>query len=191
MRYFSRQTVFTPILEKTVFIRVPPDQPMYSNRIHNIEQTLIAIYIVVHHIACRHLVEQLLGTRDFRLLNGTQLKTFHCAFRFSYEENMLNRTFIESNCPVRRIVAHRRGDLKGSRQLGIDTHLVCRIQIFSKFSLNALIRRSIREHIVLNGFLCKKCLIKALRCLFSREDRAVIFTLAPARSFLNRFAYGI
>ena len=104
MRYFSRQTVFTPILEKTVFIRVPPDQPMYSNRIHNIEQTLIAIYIVVHHIACRHLVEQLLGTRDFRLLNGTQLKTFHCAFRFGYEENMLDLALIESDCPVRRMI---------------------------------------------------------------------------------------
>ena len=36
VRYFSRQTVFTPILEKTVFIRVSPDRPMYSNRIHNI-----------------------------------------------------------------------------------------------------------------------------------------------------------
>lgn len=119
-------------------------------RIHNIEQTLIAIYIVVHHIACGHLIKQLLGTRDFRLLNGTQFKTFHCAFRLGYEENVLDRTFIESNCPVRRIVAHRRGDLKGSRQLGVDAHLVCRIQIFSKFSLNAPIRRSIREHIVLN-----------------------------------------
>lgn len=136
---------------------------------------MVTVYIVVYDITGRHLVEQLLRTRDFCLLNRTQLKTFHCAFRFSYEENVLDRTFIESNCPVRRIVAHRRGDLKGSRQLSIDTHLVCRIQIFSKFSLNALIRRSIREHIVLNGFLCKKCLIKALRCLFSREDGAVIF----------------
>lgn len=132
---------------------------------------------MVHHIACGHLVEQLLGTRDFRLLNGTQLKAFHCAFRFGYKENVLNRTFVESDCPVRRIVAHRRRNLEGSRQLGIDTHLVCCVQILSKLSFNALVGRAVREHIVLNGFLCKESLIKALRCLFSREDGAVIFAL--------------
>ena len=50
MCYFSEKTVFTPILERTVFISVPPDQTMYSNRINNIEQTLVTVYIVVYHI---------------------------------------------------------------------------------------------------------------------------------------------
>ena len=91
---------------------------------------------MVYDITCGHLIEQLLGTRDFRLLNRTQLKTFHCAFRFGYEENMLDLALIESDCPVRRIVAHRCRDLEGSWQLCIDTHLVCCVQILSKFSLN-------------------------------------------------------
>lgn len=43
---------------------------------------------MVYDITCGHLIEQLLGARDFRLLNRTQLKTFHCAFRFGYEENI-------------------------------------------------------------------------------------------------------
>ena len=111
---------------------------------------------MVYDITCGHLIEQLLGTRDFRLLNRTQLKTFHCAFRFGYEENMLDLALIESDCPVRRLVTNRRRNLEGSRQFGVDTHLVCCVQILSKLSLNALIRRSIREHIVLNVFLCKK-----------------------------------
>ena len=93
-----------------------------SNRVHYVQQTLITVYIVVHHITCRHLVKQLLCTRDFRLLNGTQFKAFHCAFCFGYEENVLDLSLIESDCPVRRIVAHRRRDLEGSRQLGIDTN---------------------------------------------------------------------
>ena len=45
---------------------------------------------MVYDITCGHLIEQLLGARDFRLLNRTQLKTFHCAFRFGYEENMIH-----------------------------------------------------------------------------------------------------
>ena len=47
---------------------------------------------MVHHVACGHLIEQLLCAGDFCLLNWTQLKTFHCAFRFGYA-----RLYLEGN----------------------------------------------------------------------------------------------
>ena len=94
---------------------------------------------MVHHVACGHLIEQLLCAGDFCLLNWTQLKAFHCAFRFGYKENVLDRTFIESDCPVRRIVSYRCRDLEGSRQLGINANFLRCIQILGKFSLDALV----------------------------------------------------
>lgn len=51
-----------------------------SDRVHYVQQTLIAVYIVVHHLACGHLVEQLLGTRDFCLLNWSLFRAFHRVF---------------------------------------------------------------------------------------------------------------
>ena len=90
---------------------------------------------------------------------------------------MLDGAFVECDCPVRRIVAYRRGNLEGSGQLGVDTNFLRSIQIFGKLTLNALVGRAIGKHIVLNCLLGKKRLIKALGGLFCRKDRAVVFSL--------------
>ena len=128
-------------------------------------------------MAGRHLVEQFLGAGNFCLLDGSQFQCFHRAFGFCHKENVLDGAFVECDCPVRRIVAYRRGNLEGSGQLGVDTNFLRSIQIFGKLTLNALVGRAIGKHIVLNCLLGKKRLIKALGGLFCRKDRAVVFSL--------------
>ena len=132
---------------------------------------------MVYDMAGRHLVEQFLGAGDFCLLDGSQFQCFHRTFGFCHKENVLDGAFVECDCPVRRIVAYRRGNLEGSGQLGVDTNFLRSIQIFGKLTLNALVGRAIGKHIVLNCLLGKKRLIKALGGLFCRKDRAVVFSL--------------
>lgn len=82
-----------------------------SYRVHYVQQALVAVHIVVHHIVCRHLIEQLLCARDFCLLDGSQFQCLHRTFGFSHKENVLDGALVECDCPVRRIVAYRRGNL--------------------------------------------------------------------------------
>ena len=131
---------------------------------------------MVNHFAIRHFIKQLFSTRNLRLLYRSKIKCFHCTFGFSYKENMLNSSLIKSDCPVRRVIAYRSRNLEGSWKFCIYTYFFCCIQIFSKSSLNTLFCRTIRKYIILNGFLCKKCLIKTLRILFGCEDCAIVFS---------------
>lgn len=111
------------------------------------------------------------------MFNGAQFKGLHRAFGFCHKENVLDGAFVECDCPVRRIVAYRRGNLEGSGQLSVDTNFLRSIQIFGKLTLNTFFGRAISKHIVLNCLLGKKRLIKALGSLFCRKDRAVVFSL--------------
>ena len=68
------------------------------------------------------------------MFNGAQFKGLHRAFGFCHKENVLDGAFVECDCPVRRIVAYRRGNLEGSGQLSVDTNFLRSIQIFGKLS---------------------------------------------------------
>ena len=89
---------------------------------------------------------------------------------------MFNRSFVESDSPVRRIIADGSRYLKCSRKFCVNTYFFRCIQIFCKSSFNTLFSRTIRKHIILNCFFCKERLIKALRVFFGCKDCAIVFS---------------
>ena len=88
---------------------------------------------------------------------------------------MLDRTFIESNRPVRRVVADRSWNGESLWQLCVDTDLIGQIHAFSKLAFNTLpvLRVTVSKNIVLHIFLCMICFGK-IRVLFCGKDGAVI-----------------
>lgn len=111
-------------------------------------------------------------------------KTFHCLFCFCYKENMFNLTLIESDCPVRRLVTHRCGNLESSRKLFVNIYFFGYFQILGKFSLNTFFAITVNKHIILNCFLYKERLVKAL-CFFGGKDSAVEFSFDAYCRYLS------
>ena len=81
---------------------------------------------MINHLTSRHFIEQFFSTRNLRLLNRSKIKRFHCSFGFGNKENVLNRSLIKGNCPVRRIVAYRSRNFKCSRKFCIYTYFLRR-----------------------------------------------------------------
>lgn len=142
--------------------------------IHNGEQALVAVHIMVSYLAGGNIIEELLGAGDFGLLDGAKLQAFHRTLGFSNEEDVLHGAGIKGNCPVGGVVAHRGGNVESLRELGVDAYFVGCIQAFGKFAFDALLCSAVGEYIVLHGFVRLECFIKALAALVSSEDVAVI-----------------
>lgn len=60
---------------------------MASNGIHNVQQTLVTIYIVIHHVAGGHFIKKLLCTGDFCLFDWSEFETFHRSFGLGHKED--------------------------------------------------------------------------------------------------------
>ncbi|MDK2823797.1 MAG: hypothetical protein PWP71_1715 [Clostridia bacterium] len=99
----------------------------YSQLAHNIQQALVAVYIMILDLACGQLIEKFPGAFYFCLLDRTQVQAFHCSFCFSNKINVLYRSFIKGNRPVQRIIPNRSWNGKAFRQLGIDADFVSTI----------------------------------------------------------------
>ena len=67
-------------------------------------------------------------------------------------------------------------DIEPFGKLCIDENFLSSIQILRKFTLNTLFCQTIREYIVLNGFLRAVCLVHRQRGFFGSKDAAVIAT---------------
>ena len=114
---------------------------------------LIAVHIVVDHIFRGEFVEQLLCTANLCLLDGTQVQRFHRAFCFGNEEDMLDRSLVECNSPVRRVVSYRRRDRESLRHLGINADLICQIHILRKAAFHAFLCATVSKNIILHVLL--------------------------------------
>ena len=123
-----------------------------------------------------HIIKKFLCTRNLCPLYRSKLNTFHCSLCFSYKENMLYFSLIKRNRPIGRIIANRSWNLKSPRKFCVNTNFFSNVQVLDKFSLNTLFSRSVSKNIILNGFFCKKCLIKTLCILFSRKDVWFVFS---------------
>lgn len=66
-----------------------------------------------------------------------------CSLGFGYKVDMLNRSFIESDCPVRIIFTNGSGNIEATRQLDIHCHIAARIQLCSKRLFHAGIKHNI------------------------------------------------
>ena len=72
------------------------------NLFHNFfKQGLIAVHNIINHISIADCLEMLSCTVNFRFFNEPKLHRRQGAFRLSDKIDMLDCTFIESNCPVR------------------------------------------------------------------------------------------
>ena len=60
---------------------------MASNGIHNVQQTLVTIYIVIHHIAVGHFIKEFLCAGDFCLFDWAEFKTFHRSLGLGHKED--------------------------------------------------------------------------------------------------------
>lgn len=144
--------------------------------IQNGEQALVAVYLMVAHVAGGNLIEQLSGAVNLGLLDAAKIQADHRTLGFSNEENVLHSPIMEGDGPVRGVIAHGGGDVEALRELCIDTDLVGGIQILGKLTLNALFRCSVGEHIILDCLGGMEGLVKALAALFGGKDVVFVGT---------------
>ena len=131
---------------------------------------------MISDLAGRNFVEELLGTRNFRLLDGLELQRFHCTLGLSNEIDVLYRPFVEGDSPVRGIVADRCRNMESLGELCVNANLFCGIQILNKLALaaHAVSGVTIGKHIILNGFLREESFLKAVAGFLSGEDKIAI-----------------
>ena len=92
--------------------------------------------ILVSNLARGHLVKESLGTVYLCLFHPTELERFKRALGFGYKVDVLDRTLMEGNGPVGRVITHRSGNVEPSRKFGIDTYLIGIVKSHSKFMLD-------------------------------------------------------
>ena len=84
------------------------------------QQILVAVHHVIAHVLIRELVEEPARAGDLVALDVAQRETVHAALGLRNKEYVAYAPLLEGDGPVGRIVAHRRRDLKGPRQLGVE-----------------------------------------------------------------------
>ena len=106
------------------------------NLFHNFfKQGLIAVHNIINHISIADCLEMLSCTVNFRFFNEPKLHRRQGTFRLSDKLDMLDCTFIESNCPVRIIASDRGCDIEAIRQFHIDGNIHIGIKISRKIAL--------------------------------------------------------
>ena len=77
-----------------------------SQCVHDIQEVLVAVNLVVFDMACGKLVEKLLGAANLGLFNRSKLQGIHRSLGFRNKENVLYRPGIERDSPVGRIIPY-------------------------------------------------------------------------------------
>ena len=129
---------------------------------------------MVTYFAGRYIVEEFLGTFYLCHFCALQVHRQHTAFGLCYKEDVLyTHVVVESDSPVRGILAHWRRYLERTWQTCIDTDLICLVKVFGKLSLSL----AVRKHIVQDMLLCLISLFKWLAVLLLGEDAGIILLL--------------
>lgn len=128
---------------------------------------------MIANLAVGHLIEQFLCTRNFGLLDWTEIQTFHRSLCFGNKEYVLHCPLIESNRPVGRVIADRSWNVEALRQFCIYANFYSSIEILCEFTFDALLGGAICEYIILNRLFCSECFIKGLFALISSKNTTV------------------
>lgn len=105
---------------------------------HYIQQMLITINAVIDHIRRREFCEQFPCAVNLRFFNRLQIQRFHRAFCLGDKEDVLHRTLVESDRPVRRVIADRSRNRESLRKFGVNADFLRQIHILSELSPHAL-----------------------------------------------------
>ena len=129
---------------------------------------------MINYIVCRNLIKELSCTHYFCLFNRSKLQRFHRSLRLSYNEYMLNRSFLKCNCPVRTIISYRCRNYICFRKFRICAYFCCSIQRLSKLAFYTLSSISICKYIGLNMFFCSESLIDCCTLLSCKYPTIIL-----------------
>ena len=140
---------------------------------HNLfQQSSVAIHHIVNYSIAGNGFEVFSCAVDFGLLNQPQLHRTHRAFCFRHKVNVFDTSLIESNGPVRVIMAHRSCALKPVRQLHIDRHISIRIKFGGKIPFSG----GVINDMVIQMFFCFHCVESkpAFDCRIGKDICAIV-----------------
>ena len=96
------------------------------------QQSLVSVHHIINYIAITYCLEMFPCAVDFCLFNWSnvvKMQGIQSAFGLGNEVNMLDRSFIESDCPVRIISPYRGRNIEAVRQFNIDCNISICIQL--------------------------------------------------------------